>query len=73
MPGVFVWWDRVNRSANSVVDDGGGSDGKVEVIGVSEYTPGPTEETREVVASGISGSTMGSMGPIEEPVVLGAP
>ena len=29
-------WDRVHRSDTSVAGDGGGIDGKVEVMGVSE-------------------------------------
>ena len=42
-------WDKVHRSDTSVAGNGGGIDGKVEVIGASEYTPGSIEETTEVV------------------------
>ena len=52
-------WDRVHRSDTLVAGDGGGIDGKVEVIGAFEYSPGPIEEMNEVVASETGCSTTG--------------
>ena len=42
-------WDRVHRSDTSVAGDGGGIDGKFDVIGASEKTLGSIEETTKVV------------------------